>query len=142
VNTKHTPGPWIHDTRGYPHPDVRAASGRKIACTWGVNNQPKTKEAYEAQKQIARANADHIVKCVNAHDELTEALRLGFSIQSIASGVLVRRPAGTFEGVHFGEAHLWCECKPSDRATAMQPLVRAAIEAHRAAIAKATGEST
>jgi len=70
-----TPGPWEHDTRGYPHPDVRATSGRKVACTWGVNNQPKTKEACDAQKQVARANARRIVACVNACEGLsTEAL--------------------------------------------------------------------
>jgi hypothetical protein len=68
---KHTPGPWIHDTRGYPHPDVKAASGRNIACTWGVNNQPKTPEAAAAQQEIARANA----RLIAAAPELLEALK-------------------------------------------------------------------
>lgn len=53
----HTPGPWIHDKRGYPHPDVKSAGGRNIVCTWGVNNQPKTPEAAAAHKKIARASA-------------------------------------------------------------------------------------
>jgi hypothetical protein len=75
MSKQHTQGPWLHDKRGYPHPDIKAASGRNIACTWGVNNQPKTKEAAEAQKQIARANARRIVACVNAcMDVSTEAL--------------------------------------------------------------------
>lgn len=67
--SKHTPGPWIHDTRGYPHPDVKATSGFNIACTWGVNGQPKTKESYEAQKKIARANA----RLIAAAPDLLEA---------------------------------------------------------------------
>ena len=69
--SKHTPGPWVHDTRGYRHADVKAADGRNIACTWGVNNQPKTKDACEAQKQIARANA----RLIAAAPELLEALK-------------------------------------------------------------------
>lgn len=68
---QHTPGPWHHDKRGYPHPDVKAANGRNVACTWGVNNQPKTKEAAEAQKQIARANA----RLIAAAPELLDALK-------------------------------------------------------------------
>lgn len=57
MKSKHTPGPWVHDTRGYPHPDVKAANGRNVACTWGVNHSSKTKEAVEAQNQVTRANA-------------------------------------------------------------------------------------
>lgn len=74
---KHTPGPWHHDTRGYPHPDVKAANGRNIACTWGVNNQPKTPGAAKAQKEIARANArliaaapELLAELINCRNEL------------------------------------------------------------------------
>lgn len=70
MNTKHTPGPWRHDKRGYPHPDVKAANGRNVACTWGVNNQPKTTAAAKTQMQIARANA----RLIAAAPELLEAL--------------------------------------------------------------------
>jgi len=42
-----------------------------VACTWGVNKQPKTREAAEAQKQIARANA----RLIAAAPELLEALK-------------------------------------------------------------------
>jgi hypothetical protein len=83
---KHTPGPWVQDTRGYPHPDVKAASGRNIACTWGVNNQPKTKEAYEAQKQIARANARLIAAAPESHEANKLSLTVLCAIR--AAGVL------------------------------------------------------
>lgn len=78
----HTPGPWIHDKRGYPHPDVKSAGGRNIACTWGVNNQPKTPEAAAAQKKIARANA----RLIAAAPDLLEALEAGPSIEHALPG--------------------------------------------------------
>lgn len=62
MKEKHTPGPWLHCTRGYPHADVKAANGRNIAATWGVNNQPKTPEAVKKQTEIARANA-RLIAC-------------------------------------------------------------------------------
>lgn len=83
---EHTPGPWVHDTRGYPHPDVRAASGRKIAVTWGVNNQPKTKEAYEAQTKVARANARLISAApdgLEVAQAIEHALSMGFTGGSV-----------------------------------------------------------
>ena len=67
-----TQGPWVHDKRGYPCPDIKAASGRNVACTWGVNNQPRTPEAYKAQTEIARANAAFIVAACNSAPSLLE----------------------------------------------------------------------
>lgn len=64
MSAQHTPGLVVHDTRGYPHPDVRAASGRRIASTWGTGN-PKSREAYERRTAEDRENARRIVACWN-----------------------------------------------------------------------------
>lgn len=73
--TQHTPGRVYHDKRGFPYADIKSETGRNVACTWGINRQPKTREAAEQQKQIARANARRIVACWNALiDEDTEHL--------------------------------------------------------------------
>lgn len=55
---KHTPGPWLLRTEGYPRPDVRAVGGRAVACTWMVcNSTPKTAAGYQARCEEDRANA-------------------------------------------------------------------------------------
>lgn len=68
---KHTPGPWVHDTRGQGKPDVRAASGRAVACTWMVcGSAPKSDKGYEARCEEDRANA----RLIAAAPELLAAL--------------------------------------------------------------------
>lgn len=69
---KHTPGPWLQDTRGYPHPDVKAACGRKVATTWGLwSNTPKSADALQARTEVARANA----RLIAAAPDLLAALK-------------------------------------------------------------------
>lgn len=66
-NVQHSPTPWVRDvTRGVGC-DIRAASGRKVAATFGVANMPKTRQAAEMQKLVDRANAELIIKAVNEY---------------------------------------------------------------------------
>ncbi len=68
---KFTPGPWAHDTTGFPKPDVRAASGRAVATTWMVcSNAPKTRAGFLARQAEDRANA----RLIAATPELLGAL--------------------------------------------------------------------
>lgn len=58
--TKHTPTPWVHkDGEVYEENDFK------------IFDAYNSDFLYEEDK----ANAAHIVKCVNMHDELVEALR-------------------------------------------------------------------
>ena len=67
MSAAHTPGLLVHDTRGYPHADVKAAYGRSVANTWGVQGKPaKTAETYERRLKEGRANARRLVACWNA----------------------------------------------------------------------------
>ena len=52
----HTQGLLVRDHRGHPHADVRAASGRAVAVTWGVcASAPKTAAGCEARTDEDRA---------------------------------------------------------------------------------------
>ena len=67
--SKHTPTPWIlrfrhHDANEH-HVDVRAFAG-----TYEVG----------ALSGMSRANRVHVIKCVNSHDKLVEALQRAVSI--------------------------------------------------------------
>jgi hypothetical protein len=70
MSTNHTPGPWrVTDADGCTDGDdikatILADSGRLIC---------HIDRDYRAP---AEANAAHIVRCVNAHDELVAALRM------------------------------------------------------------------
>lgn len=66
-----TPGLVEQNASGHPHADVCAVSGRKIATTWGVGYQPKTREQYLRRTEEDRANARHIVACWNACEGFT-----------------------------------------------------------------------
>ena len=72
---KHTPGPWT--TR--KEIDGMHADWETWICSGmtGVavcNNQTR-RSTFKASREEAEANARHIVKCVNNHDRLVEALR-------------------------------------------------------------------
>ena len=58
---KHTPTPWAVDH------DAISAQGQHIAGCIGLDG-----DDYATQK----ANAAHIVRCVNAHDDLVSALQM------------------------------------------------------------------
>lgn len=90
---KHTPTPWEVSGYGAFETLIRASSGdgngRKVAATWISDARAKrrdgetTSDFYERSRALhlkhARANeanAAHIVKCVNLHDELVEALKV------------------------------------------------------------------
>ena len=78
MSAQHTQGMVVHDTRGYPHADVRAVSGRKIAVTWGTGN-PKSADAYARRTAEDRENARRIVACWN--------LCIGHSTEEIEAAV-------------------------------------------------------
>jgi len=61
TDTKHTPTPWTQDDTVITRNSRVIASVRDL-CT-------------DSQLPEDRANAAHIVRCVNAHDELVAALR-------------------------------------------------------------------
>lgn len=61
---KHTPTPWKTNTAIHPDDQVFSADGAIVAdCKWTKHNP-----------DIRSANAEHIVRCVNAHDDLAAAL--------------------------------------------------------------------
>jgi hypothetical protein len=62
----HTPTPWVRDTTCGAGCDIRASNGRKVAATYGVANTAKTHEGRMKQQAEDRANADLIVRAVNA----------------------------------------------------------------------------
>lgn len=72
--TKHTPGPWVRDFKPGYQCDVRAASGRKVAVTGGLQD-PKTREAYIVNSSENDANAHLIAAAPEMYDMLTTAVR-------------------------------------------------------------------
>lgn len=76
---KHTPGPWELRT---DRSEYRIyARGQNVS---GVVARINTDWPFPEQQAEQRANASHIVKCVNAHDELVEALeRSEYRLESI-----------------------------------------------------------
>lgn len=72
-----TPGPWHRDATSGMTCDVRSASGRAVACTYGVAPQPKDAEAIARQRAMDDANAHLIVAAPEMYDAL-EASRLWF----------------------------------------------------------------
>lgn len=72
MSAQHTQTPWVHNTAGYPKADIIGSNGRNIAHTWNVAASPaKTAEALKARTAEDRANARHIVACVNACEGIT-----------------------------------------------------------------------
>lgn len=65
--TKHTPGPWALDE----YKSVVDEKGQTVLA-----NGFSMVMSYGEDQKVAKANAAHIVKCVNMHDELVEALKL------------------------------------------------------------------
>lgn len=60
----HSPLPWIISNQGKSH-IVTTPGGKFIAAT----------DYSYGEEGVFQANAAHIVKCVNSHDDLVDALR-------------------------------------------------------------------
>jgi hypothetical protein len=67
TQTKRTPTPWVNSIANISGGDYGIAS-----CHNPFN---KTKFGITPELEAAEANAAHIVKCVNAHDDLVEAIK-------------------------------------------------------------------
>jgi len=75
TKTEHTKTPWIHDSE-FEGTLIKDLSGQCI-CEVDL---PKIRElGYDICAGIQQANAQHIVKCVNCHDELVTALEVSLS---------------------------------------------------------------
>ncbi len=71
MNAKHTPTPWaIHN-----HFFITAKVGNRLKSVVCEIDRHAWTNSGEAQ-----ANAEHIVQCVNMHDELVEALEIALRI--------------------------------------------------------------
>ena len=74
MTTAHTPVPWAVSKCH----QRRITSSGKLICTAVLRNQNKPSpknNAFGKDEAEALANAAHIVKCVNIHDELVEAFK-------------------------------------------------------------------
>jgi len=69
---KYTQGKWsiAKEDAGTQSTDIKSEEGKTIATVWLYNNGVKT---FPNEYQ---ANADHIVKCVNTHAALINALEV------------------------------------------------------------------
>lgn len=68
MNTNHTPTPWTNDNGR-----IRGERGFAVAdILW--QNPSTSPDGMKAGSAAAEANAAHIVRCVNTHDELIYAL--------------------------------------------------------------------
>ena len=83
-NTKFTPGTWVIKNGYNIFGPLGGESGDGVACDtndgWQVAEVGEYpafvgSELMELGSEVCNANARHIVKCVNAHDELVDALR-------------------------------------------------------------------
>lgn len=86
---KHTPTPWVVD--GFKiraANDTEGTNGRGIAETRVQHNIPLNRHpsAFARQSDTNKANAAHIVKCVNMHNELVEALK-ALHLQALQSNL-------------------------------------------------------
>lgn len=72
----HTPTPWLVTQSGACETLIRAEGphGKKIASTFISSYGGTNRDSYIRGIKTNEANAAHIVKCVNAHDELVNAL--------------------------------------------------------------------
>lgn len=74
----HTPGQWeVRDNNIYPKSETPNISLSNIAIVVRRNFELGTDGKHKKDFEM-EANAKRIVKCVNMHDELTDALHLVF----------------------------------------------------------------
>ncbi len=72
MSNQHTPGPW------YVVPDQPSHGACLALCGPGtevIARSPESPEYQHPEQAIDAANFARIVKCVNAHDDLLEALQ-------------------------------------------------------------------
>lgn len=70
--TKHTPAPWFSGEVSRTYDD--GIEYINISAGDGCHVCKVSSREFEEGGSQNKANADHIVKCVNLHDELVEAL--------------------------------------------------------------------
>ena len=74
MTTKHTPAPWSL-SKHHSKSNIEGAKSRHIASTAGYSDNLSTwhysGSNYHEENE---ANAEHILKCVNLHDELVAGL--------------------------------------------------------------------
>jgi hypothetical protein len=73
--TKHTPTPWHAISQGTAHFISQASDEEFRFAIAKVFEQTYHPDGPSAAWHEAKANAKHIVRCVNAHDELVAALQ-------------------------------------------------------------------
>ena len=73
----HTPGPWVVVPEQSSHGCALCISAKGATIAFS----PESPEYQHPEQAIDEANFAHIVKCVNAHDALTQAIRnfIGFA---------------------------------------------------------------
>jgi hypothetical protein len=72
MSNTHTPTPWVMV------PDQESHGCQLALCNAGgmtIARSPESPHFMHAEQAIDDANFTHIVKCVNAHDELVAALQ-------------------------------------------------------------------
>lgn len=123
MSAGHTPTPWLHD----PYGSIRDTRGEMVA----VNGASWVCSQGESQK-VAKANSRFVVRAVNAHDDLVEALqRADSALQAVTSGASCsyQTDDGKFHSIEADDGErcdiihsdITCECESA------QAIVRAAL---------------
>lgn len=75
-NAKHTPTPWTNGENGliYGFIDAESDNGAPLVCDVIIANGSEKRAATGATNDEEEANAVFIVRAVNAHEALLEAL--------------------------------------------------------------------
>lgn len=71
--SEHTPGPWTRGGIGFPYDPERRTEN-----IYGPHEKPKHQSGPRVATLIgprSSADAEHIIRCVNAHDDLLEACK-------------------------------------------------------------------
>ena len=85
ITTRHTDTPWINAgqcvyTGDYQSPIALLPDVTEPARWLGRNYEGPTEKDNSQHEDKQKANAEHIVKCVNAHDELVDACKSALSM--------------------------------------------------------------
>jgi len=75
MKQKHTPTPWEVGRNTHEIPGIWTKRGKVVVLFGGQNGEDDHGMPKYEKTDKGEANAAHIVKCVNAHDQLVAALR-------------------------------------------------------------------